>query len=305
MEVATDADRGKWSLVRKVHDGRSLLTLHQTRAQDVGIARQIVRNEAELRQYTGAQSVAHIGQTWSEDIAAVLTHPVARVILIVALLLGVYMELQSPGVGLPGAVALVALVLLFGAPLVIGLAEVWHVLLFLLGLFLLIVEVLFTPTFGLLGIAGILMMLVALVISVVPMGGQFFTPGNTPSNIAWDRLISSVLTMLLSLVASFTGFYFLTKYFGSIPLLNRLILDDAQPALAGQAHVHVAGDDAIGGGGIAVGDTGKALTALHPAGEAFIKGSPVDVVALGGWVDQGVPVRVVEVHGNRIVVDVA
>lgn len=303
LEVAAAADRGQWELVKKIHDGRTLLTLSQTRAQDVGISRQIVRNETELRQYTGAQSMSRVSQTWSEDLAAFLTHPVVRGVLIIALLIGGYAELQSPGVGLPGAVALGALVLLLGAPMVIGLAEVWHILLFLIGLFLLIVEVLFTPTFGLLGVAGIAMMLVSIVISVVPLGGQFFNSG-AAQNIVWQRLVSSSITMLLSLLVSFVGFYFLTKHFGSIPLLNRLVLDDASPAQAGAAHVHVSGDEEIGGGTIKVGDVGRALNTLRPAGEALIAGSPVDVVAVGGWVDQGAEVRVVEVHGNRIVVDI-
>lgn len=302
MEVATKADVGKWTLVRKVHDGRTLLTLSQTRAQEVGLSRQIVRNESELQAYTGAGRTLRVSQTWSEDLAKFMTTWPVRAVLIVALLLGAYIELQHPGVGLPGAVALVALVLLFGAPLLIGLAEVWHILLFVLGLFLLIVEVVFTPSFGLLGVGGIVMMLAALVISVVPMGGQFFSSGG-PSYVPWNRLVGSVLTMMLSLTVSGVAFYFLTRHFGSIPLLNRLILANPDPVPA-MGPVHVAGDDAIGGGTIVVGDTGKALTTLHPTGEAFIKGGPVDVVAVGGWVDEGASVRVVEVHGNRIVVDV-
>ncbi|MCC6682007.1 MAG: hypothetical protein IT445_13990 [Phycisphaeraceae bacterium] len=304
LEIATSNDRGKWVLVKKVHDGRTLLTLNQTRAQDVGIARQIVRNQSELRQYTGAAQMQQVGQTWSEGLAGFLTHPAVRAILIIALLLGGYAELQSPGVGLPGAVALIALVLLLGAPYLMGLAEIWHILLFLIGFFLLLVEVLFTPGFGLLGIAGIAAMLVALVISVVPLGGQFFpAPGGATSRFVWDRLLSSSITMLLSLIVSFVGFYFLTRYFGSIPLLNKLVLEDASPAQMPQAHRHVSGDEQIGGGRVKVGDTGKAVTSLHPAGEAIIDGSAIDVVALGGWIDQGAAVRVVEVHGNRIVVD--
>ena len=58
-----------------------------------------------------------------------------------------------------GAVAGIALVCLLGAPFVVGLAEVWHILLFLVGLILLIVELAFTPSFGLLGVAGLAMIL--------------------------------------------------------------------------------------------------------------------------------------------------
>lgn len=39
VDVATEADRGRWKLVRKVHDGQTLLTLSQTQAVEVRLAR--------------------------------------------------------------------------------------------------------------------------------------------------------------------------------------------------------------------------------------------------------------------------
>ena len=50
------------------------------------------------------------------------------------------------------------------------------------------------------------------------------------------------------------------------------------------------------------GCTGKALTALRPAGTALLAGERVDVVAESGLIDEGTPVRVVLVEGARVVV---
>jgi len=44
-------------------------------------------------------------------------------------MMGAYMEFQAPGIGLPGAVAAGALVVLLGAPFLVGLDELWPLLL--------------------------------------------------------------------------------------------------------------------------------------------------------------------------------
>ena len=327
-EVATDEDLNQWKPVVNlpsgdqapnglVHDGKTFLTLTATEAKDIGLSRATIASEQQLRQHLSAAQVQRVPHTWSEDLAGFLTSPVVRGILVVALLLGAYIEFQSPGLGIPGAVAVLALITLLGAPFLIGLAEVWHILAFLLGVTLLIVELVFIPSFGLVGIAGLVLMFVGLVMSVVPTGGG----GGTvplPSPAVYDRLLASLASMMLGLVVSLAGFYFLARYFGSVPLLNKLILQTRpQPATAGAgeqrqqagtldrpAETHVAGDEAIGAGNIRVGDQGRvAVTGLRPSGRAEINGQIVDVVSVGGWIEAGRKIHVIEVHGNNIVVD--
>lgn len=52
-----------------------------------------------------------------------------------------------------------------------------------------------------------------------------------------------------------------------------------------------------------VGHQGRTLSALRPAGLAEIDGKRVDVVSDSEFLDAGVSVRVVEVEGNRVVVE--
>ena len=51
-----------------------------------------------------------------------------------------------------------------------------------------------------------------------------------------------------------------------------------------------------------VGETGSAVTTLRPGGQARIGDRYVDVIAQG-WIEAGRDVRVVEVRGNRVVVE--
>ena len=124
MSVATEADRGQWKLVSKIHDGTTLLTLNQQRALDAGLAQAIVRDQTELQQFLGATSITTLRPSRVAVVAYWLTQPWVRALLMVAMLLGAYLELQAPGLGVPGFVATVSLVLLVVAPFLIGLAAV-------------------------------------------------------------------------------------------------------------------------------------------------------------------------------------
>ncbi|MCE9592393.1 MAG: hypothetical protein K8S99_17955 [Planctomycetes bacterium] len=302
-EEATDADRAAWKDVRVVHDGKSLLTMHQNEAINVRLASGIVRDDADLQQFLSAATIARYNQSWTVGAAHWLTHPVVRGVLIVVMLLGAYIEFQAPGVSLPGAVAVIALLLLLVSPFLVGLGEVWHLIMFVIGLGLLIFE-LVMPHFGLIGILGIVLMLAGLILAVVPTSGSGPVPMPAPEMIG--RLQQSFIWTCLAIICSAPGFWLITRYFGNIPVLNRLVLHNPVPAMDGggwPATGQVSGGEALGHGTIKVGSTGRAVSNLRPSGRAEIDGQTIDVVTPGAWIEPGTPVRVVEVQGNRIVVE--
>jgi len=292
---------GKSAPNGRIHSGVSLLfTADDVLATDIGLSKATLANDADLARYLGAASVSRINQTWSENFAAFLTQLWVRAILVVLLALGAYLELQAPGLGIPGAVAVLALLGLLGVPMIIGLADVWHILIFAGGLVLLVVDLSTAVTFGVLGIIGLIMMLAALVLSVVPSAG-----GVMPAPGMWDRMLAALLTMLVGFVISGVGFVVLFRYFGNLPGLSRLILTQTQIAGSGLAAPapHLAGDSVLGSGTIAVGQTGTVVSSLRPAGEADLNGQIIDVTIVGSFLDVGSKVRVVKVTRFSIVVD--
>lgn len=303
LELGTAEQQGKWKLVSKVHDGTTLLTLNQTRAQEVGLAKTLIRDDAELVKYLSAAGIMTIGQHPAEQVAYFLTHPLARGILLLVFLVCAYLEFQAPGLGLFGALALLALSALLIAPFLVGLAQAWHLLVVLLGIGLIVLEVTYLPGFGLVGIAGVVLMLLGLALSSVPSDQTFGPAGGLPAPGMWAQAALSLLSLVIALAASFVAFFFITRHFGSLPLFGRMVL--AAPATLPAGVEPVSGEDAIGAGAIEVGDEGRAATELRPAGRAEFDGSLVDVVSVGGFIDPGTTVRVVEVRGNRIVVDAA
>ena len=53
---------------------------------------------------------------------------------------------------------------------------------------------------------------------------------------------------------------------------------------------------------ISVGDWGKSESLLRPAGRASFAGRSFDVVSDGAFIEPGQQVKVLAIHGNRIVV---
>lgn len=294
---------GKFVADGRIHAGVGLLfTPDDVLAEDIGLSQATITDEAELKRYLAAASITRFDPTWSENLAGFLSNNwLVRVILIIMLILGVFLELQAPGLGVPGAIAVVALLGLFGAPMVIGLADIWHVLLFGVGLALLVIEITVTPTFGVLGIVGIIVMIASLILAVIPSAGGF---GPAPG--MGDEIMMGAVTTLIGFALAGVGVIVLINYFGKVPGLNRLVLaNDPLPAGVGPdgEPVRVAGQSELGEGKIAVGQTGTVVSTLRPSGEAEINGQTIDVVSVGPMIDVGQAIRVIEVRKFSIVVE--
>lgn len=299
VQIATEPDRGQWQLASKIHDGKTLLTLNQTRALDVGLARALVSDVADLQNLLSAKQVSLYAPTTLERIAFFLTRDWVRMLLMMVLVVGAYVESLHPGLGLPGGLALIALIILLGAPFLVSLAELWHVVLFLVGVVLLLVELFVIPGFGVIGVTGILCMFTGLVLMGVPSTGQGSLP--LPAPEAAPQLRQSVLFAFLAVLGSALCVYTLSKHFGSIPLLRRLVLESTttqiplppgQPLTSAAPHLTP----------IQIGDVGQAVSPLHPSGQAQFAGQIFDVISEGDWIEAGRRVYVINIHGNQVTV---
>lgn len=337
-DVATDADRGQWKLIEEVHDGTTLLTVGTKQAVKYGLALPgNFSKDVDIEKFLAASAVYRVDETWSETMAGWLVSMPVRAVLIVIFIIGVVAEMMAPGISVFGIVAACALILLIISPMLVGLAEVWHLLLFLAGFILLMVEIFVTPGFGFLGIGGIVAMLAGIVLAVVPTAGGGPVPLPAPEMMA--TLQQSALWTLAGLIVGSIGLFFLVKYYGQLPLFNRMILNTSQQAVvalnSGGAKVSgssrgreqregsendaeedpgdhpaivaarkaIAGDETAGMT-IRIGDQGRSTSELRPMGKAEFAGRVIDVQSEGGWIEAGRTVRVVKMIGSRVIVDV-
>ena len=294
----TPADRGHFEFVRYVTTGDGPLVLTGSEARALGLGTTIIRNDQELQAFFGAQHLRRLDANWSEHFVRFMTSLPVRGLLIVVFILGFFIEMTSPGLAFPGTLAAIALVGLIAPPFMVGMAGWWEVAAVSLGIILILCEIIVLPGFGIFGILGLLLFFAGLVGTFVANNGALFL--DSPQ--ARSDMLFCVATVALAVITSLVGMWFISKHFATIPLLNRLVLQD--PA----AEERDDGDDLIAAMGPAPlelrpGDVGVATTPLRPGGTAEFNDQFVEATADLGYIDAGTRVRVLRVETFGVVVE--
>ncbi|MFH0983170.1 MAG: NfeD family protein [Planctomycetota bacterium] len=274
-----------------------LLTMSQSRAYAFGFCKAIVSNEAELvARYGLVGTPVRLDFTWSERLVGWLTSMPVRGFLLVLILLGAYVQFHTPGVVLPGLVALICLAIFLGAPYLTGLANVWEIVLVLIGLLLLLaLEIFVIPGFGVAGISGIVLMLIGLLATFIPEEPGRSFPLYWPEWAAgMEGLKAGLITLACALTTSLAGMVLLSRFLPQMPYFRRIVPENPTPSAVMPEDPYF---------GLArVGDLGVCETPLRPAGKARFGSLLVDVVSEGEFLEDGAKVEVVERYGNRVVV---
>jgi membrane-bound serine protease (ClpP class) len=258
-----------------------ILTLTATMAEDLGFVEYKIRNMDELLEQsdlTGALLV-EVKQTSAEWFARLLTNQLAAEILLTLGLIGLAIELFTPGFGIPGTVGIVSLGLFFGGRIMAGLAGWEVVVLFLVGLILLLLEVFVIPGFGVAGILGIVSLIASFVLS-------YPTPGEGAAALAIAIGIAIVIVALMVFLLSRGG----RK--GRAPA--KLILDHTEAPEEG--YVAVKTYESLANA------EGVVLTPLKPVGVVDFDGRRVEAISEGLFVMRGARVRVIHIEGNKVFV---
>lgn len=220
---------------------------------------------------------------WAEQLVRFFTHPVLSSVLMTIGILGIIVELRTPGFGVPGAIGLASLGLFFWGHWLVRLAGWEEILLVALGLVLLALEIFVLPGFGITGVLGILALGGGLALSLVGAGA-------TSALVLW-----AVGRVALSLLIAIGVSLVLLRLLPHLPYGRSLVLATDLDARAGYASTPEADRKWIGA-------RGTAGTPLRPAGIAWLQGERVDVVSQGEYIEADAPIEVVRVDGNRIVV---
>jgi membrane-bound serine protease (ClpP class) len=227
--------------------------------------------------------VRRTSQTWAETLVRFLTHPIVSSLLMTIGILGIIVEIRTPGFGVPGALGITSLALFFWGHWLVRLAGWEELLLVGAGVILLAIELFVTPGFGVTGILGLVALLGGLGLSLVGAGAT------------WEVIITAVGQVAVSLLLAVAVSLALLRLFPRLPFGRRLILETELTAREGFASAPET-DRAW------LGKRGTAASTLRPAGIADFEGERVDVVSDGDFIEAGDPIAVVRVDGNRIVV---
>ncbi len=279
-----------------INDTGKVLTLTPAEAIKYGFCEGIAANVPEVLQKLNIQDyeLVEYKPTFIEKIIGFLVHPVVSGILIMAILGGIYFELQTPGIGFPMIVALIAATAYFAPLYLEGLAANWEILIFIAGLILIVIEIFVFPGFGVAGISGIVLSFAGLVLSLIN-NVNFDFEGVNPGKIT-----GALTTVVLALFAGFILSLVLSRKIFSTPrgILRNLSLYEVQEKEKGFVGI----DPALSA---LAGKAGKAYTVLRPSGKVEIGGKIYDAVSLWGMIEKGADIVVVKAEAAQLYVELS
>ncbi len=275
-------------------DTGKVLTFTPTEAIKYGYCEGIADDVREVIDKIGVQNyeIVEYEPTALDKIIGFLINPIISGILIMAILGGIYFELQSPGIGFPLIIALIAAFGYFAPLYLEGLAANWEIILFIVGLILIAVEIFVIPGFGIAGILGITFSFTGLVLSLLNNVNFNF------EGVRTDNIMTALTTVVVSLFLGFIGSIFLSKKLFSADsgAFRNLSLHSVQNKEEGFVGV----DTSIKS---LVGKTGVAHTVLRPSGRVMIDGKIYDALAETSMIEKGEKIVVIKDEAAQLFVD--
>ena len=283
---------------RVVHPKGAVLTLNAQEATEKIngkplLAEGIVDSVGDLTKRAGLKdNIMRIEPTGFEQLAFWIT--ALAPLLLLGGILGAYLEFKIPGATWPGVISAICFALFFLGHYLAGLAGWEVVALFIVGMVLALIEILFfahsTIVFGVLGAFLIIGSLLWTMIDRYPQQ-PFFPTGR--------QLAIPLLNMFVALVGSVIAIALLARYPPRTSFYRRFALMDSNPpgpSLAGAPRQFATALALVPG------MQGTAITVLRPSGKARFSDHVVDVVTEGEFITPRTPVTVIQTDGMRVVV---
>lgn len=280
-EAMVDADVAIPDVIEK----GKLLTLTTEEALKLKVADFNVNSIEDLLkqlELPGAE-IRRLSENWAENLVRFLTHPIVSSLLMTVGMLGIILEIRTPGFGIPGALGISSLALFFWGHWLVQLAGWEELMLFGAGLVLLFLELFVIPGFGIAGVAGIGALLAGLSLSMIGGGAS------------WEYIIRAVSHVVFSLLLALLASLLMLRWLPRLPVGRRLILETGLGT--GQMYASAPESDISW-----LGKQGITISPLRPAGIAEIQDQRIDVVSDGEFIESEAPIIVTRVDGNRIVV---
>ena len=287
----------EWEFVKLADRSKNqLVTLKTRSALRFGfVDHQFVTMDDLLKHYNVTVPPVVLADTWSETLVGFLTSTAVAGLLMGVGMLCVYIEIRTPGLGLPGLIALICFTIVFGSQYLVGLAAWWEIALFLVGMVLIALEIFVIPGFGVAGISGIACCLIGLLAMFVDNA-----PTDLPiprGELSWELFSNGMFGLACAFVGAAVAGVALGRYLQKIPFVNRLCL---AAAAASEPLAAVTQDAPVRS--VRVGDRGVVASMCRPVGKVRIGEVLIDAASEGETIEPGTPVSVLRLDSNRLVV---
>jgi membrane-bound serine protease (ClpP class) len=235
----------------------------------------------------GAAERVEVRPTGAERLASWI-NTLSPILLLIGVV-GIYLEFKTPGFGLPGIVGIGALLLYFLGGYIAGLSGMEWVVVFILGLVLVGLELFMFPGTLVVGLAGALLILVALVMAMVDV-----YPG-MPALPSFGQLRLPLGQILVGLVGAAITVWLLSRFLPKTAVYGHLVSQSASgvQSVADQAQKQASW----------VGQVGLTISPLRPGGKAQFGEVILDAMSQGDLIPKGARVRIISSSGPDVVVE--
>lgn len=296
MRATAEANGRDPHIAESMTDTANVLSLTPTEAIAVGFCEGICENEYEVAEKVSGGNAFVIksmedDMTWLDRLIQLLLNPLLQSIFMMMIIGGIFVEIRTPGIGLPLVTAIVGALLYF-APAYIGhLAQSWEILLFVVGLILIAVEIFVLPGFGVCGILGIIAVIAALAFSMVDNLEFFHWDGS----INIRPIIQPLGIVVLSAAAAVFGSVWIvrklyeTRSFDHIALRQEMKADEGFTGVVSDLEIYV-------------GQVVTVFTDMRPGGKVMTSDSRILEATLrfGGYASKGEILKVVSAEQGRL-----
>lgn len=277
-------------------DTANVLSMTPTEAIAVGYCEGICETEYEVAEKVTGGSKFIIknmedDMTWLDRLIQFLLNPLLQSIFMMMIVGGIFVEIRTPGIGLPLITALVGALLYFAPGYLGHLVESWEIILFVIGVVLIGVEIFVLPGFGVCGITGIIAVVVSLAFAMVDNAELFHWDGT----LNLQPVIQPLGIVILSATAAIFGSVWLVKKLYPTRSFDHIALRQEMRAQEGFTGV-VSGLESL------VGETVTVFTDLRPGGKVMTSDGKIIEATLkyGGFSSKGDTLKVISAEQGRL-----
>ena len=277
-------------------DTANVLSLTPSEAIEVGFCEGVCEDEFEVaRKVAGSDGFIIRNMeddiSWLDRLIQFLLNPLLQSIFMMMIIGGIFVEIRTPGIGLPLVTAIVGALLYF-APAYLGdLVSYWEILLFVVGLVLIGVEIFVLPGFGVCGILGIIAVVLSLAFAMVDNAELFHWDGS----LNLQPILRPIGIVIISASAAIFGSVllvrklFATRSFDHIALRQELKADEGFTGVA-------SGLESL------VGEKVTVFTDLRPSGKVKAADGRIFEATLrfGGFAEKGTSLTVISAEQGRL-----
>lgn len=296
MRATAKANGRDPEIAESMVDTANVLSLTPDEAMQVGYCEGTAADAIEVARIVSGGNEFIIKEmeddmTWLDRLIQFLLNPLLQSIFMMMIVGGIFVEIRTPGIGLPLLTALIGALLYFAPGYLGHLVSYWEILLFIVGLVLIAMEIFVIPGFGVCGIAGIIAVVVSLAFAMVDNAELFHWDGT----LNLEPVLMPVGIVIISSAAAIFGSVWIVRKLYDTRSFDHIALRQSLTAEEGFTGV-------ISGLETLVGQEVTVFTDMRPSGKVMTMDGRILEASLrfGGYAAKGETLKVVSSEQGRL-----